>query len=66
MHISGILKLFQIRSESHKGSNNTAAMSNLNYIFPFFIVEHMQQSAAFYVDKLGFEVRHMGPPDDPF
>ena len=41
-------------------------MSNLNYIFPFFIVEHLQPSVAFYVDKLGFEVRHIGPPEDPF
>lgn len=41
-------------------------MSNLNYIFPFFIVKDLQPSVAFYVDKLGFEVRHMGPPDDPY
>lgn len=41
-------------------------MSNLNYIFPFFIVEHLQPSVSFYVDKLGFEVQHMGPADDPF
>jgi catechol 2,3-dioxygenase-like lactoylglutathione lyase family enzyme len=41
-------------------------MSNLNYIFPFFIVEHLKPSVSFYVDKLGFEVRHMGPDDDPF
>jgi len=42
------------------------AMLNLNYIFPFFIVEHLQPSVAFYVDKLGFEVRYMGPADDPY
>jgi catechol 2,3-dioxygenase-like lactoylglutathione lyase family enzyme len=41
-------------------------MSNLNYIFPFFIVENLQRSVAFYVDKLGFEVRYMGPPGDPY
>jgi catechol 2,3-dioxygenase-like lactoylglutathione lyase family enzyme len=41
-------------------------MSNLNYIFPFFIVELLKPSVAFYVDKLGFEVRHIGPADDPF
>jgi catechol 2,3-dioxygenase-like lactoylglutathione lyase family enzyme len=41
-------------------------MSNLNYIFPFFIVEHLAPSVSFYVDKLGFEVRHTGPPGDPF
>lgn len=41
-------------------------MSNLNSIFPFFIVGHLQPSVAFYVDKLGFQVQHMGPPEDPF
>jgi catechol 2,3-dioxygenase-like lactoylglutathione lyase family enzyme len=41
-------------------------MSSLNHIFPFFIVEHLQPSVAFYVDKLGFEVRYMGPADDPY
>ena len=42
------------------------AMSNLNYVFPFFIIEHLQQSVAFYLDKLGFEVRYMGPADDTY
>jgi hypothetical protein len=42
------------------------AMSNLNYIFPFFIVEHLQPSVTFYVDNLGFEVRYIGPADDPY
>jgi catechol 2,3-dioxygenase-like lactoylglutathione lyase family enzyme len=41
-------------------------MSNLTYISPSFIVEHLQRSVAFYVDKLGFEVRYMGPADDPY
>jgi catechol 2,3-dioxygenase-like lactoylglutathione lyase family enzyme len=41
-------------------------MSNLNYIFPFFIVQHLQPSVAFYVDKLGFEVQYIGPADDPY
>jgi hypothetical protein len=41
-------------------------MSNLNYIFPFFIVEYLQQSMAFYIDKLGFEVRYVGPADGPY
>ena len=31
------------------------AMSNLNYIFPFFIAEDLAASVAFYVDRLGFE-----------
>jgi catechol 2,3-dioxygenase-like lactoylglutathione lyase family enzyme len=41
-------------------------MSNLTYISPFFIVEQLQQSLNFYVDKLGFEVRYTGPAEDPF
>ncbi|MES1224482.1 MAG: VOC family protein [Bacteroidota bacterium] len=41
-------------------------MANLNYIFPFFIVTDIQISVAFYVDKLGFEIRHIGPDDDPY
>lgn len=41
-------------------------VSNLNSIFPFFIVENLKVSIAFYVDKLGFEVRYIGQDDDPY
>ena len=41
-------------------------MSNLTYISPFFIVENLKTSISFYVDKLGFEVRFIGPPDDEY
>lgn len=41
-------------------------MTNLNSIFPFFIVSNLKVSVSFYVDKLGFEVRHVGPDDDPY
>jgi len=41
-------------------------MSNLTYIAPSFIVADVKVSVAFYVDKLGFEVRYIAPPDDPF
>ena len=41
-------------------------MTNLTYIAPSFIVENLTTSVSFYVDKLGFEVRFMGPDDDPF
>ena len=41
-------------------------MTNLTYISPFFIVADLKISNAFYVDKLGFEIRYMGPDDDPF
>lgn len=41
-------------------------MSNLNYIYPCFIVENLRTSVSFYVDKLGFEIRYIGPENDPF
>jgi catechol 2,3-dioxygenase-like lactoylglutathione lyase family enzyme len=41
-------------------------MTNLTYVSPFFIVTSLKTSVAFYVDKLGFEIRHIGPDDDPF
>src|ERR1039458_7539164 len=43
---------------------------NLNqwktYVAPFFIVTNLKTSVSFYVDKLGFEIRYIGPDDDPF
>ena len=41
-------------------------MSNLTYISPSFIVTNLKTSISFYVDKLGFEARYIGPDDDPF
>jgi catechol 2,3-dioxygenase-like lactoylglutathione lyase family enzyme len=41
-------------------------MANLNYVSPFFIVTSLKTSVSFYVDKLGFEVRFIGPDDDPY
>ncbi len=41
-------------------------MTNLNHIMPFFIVDQIPASVSFYVDKLGFEVHHIGPDGDPF
>ncbi len=41
-------------------------MTNLTYISPSFIVTSIKASVSFYVDKLGFEVRYIGPGDDPF
>ncbi len=41
-------------------------MANLTYISPFFIVTDLKTSVSFYVDKLGFQVRHIGPDDDPY
>jgi catechol 2,3-dioxygenase-like lactoylglutathione lyase family enzyme len=41
-------------------------MANLTYVSPFFIVTDVKKSVSFYVDKLGFEIRYIGPNDDPF
>jgi len=41
-------------------------MANLTFISPFFIVSSLKDSVDFYVNKLGFEVRYIGPEDDPF
>ena len=41
-------------------------LTNLTYISPFFIVANLKVSVSFYVDKLGFEVRFIGPADEPF
>lgn len=41
-------------------------MPNLTYIAPLFIVTDLKTSIAFYVEKLGFEVRYIGPDEDPF
>jgi catechol 2,3-dioxygenase-like lactoylglutathione lyase family enzyme len=35
-------------------------------ISPFFIVSNVDQSIAFYRDKLGFETRYQHPDRDPF
>lgn len=42
-------------------------MTNLQYISPFFIVTSLADSVSFYVNKLGFEIRYIGPDNDaPF
>ena len=41
-------------------------MANLTYISPFFIVTGLKISVSFYVDKLGFEIRHIGPDGYPY
>ncbi len=41
-------------------------MTNLTYISPSFIVADLKASVSFYVDKLGFKIRFIGPDDNPF
>ncbi|MBS1522896.1 MAG: hypothetical protein JST50_17990 [Bacteroidetes bacterium] len=44
----------------------TDNMARLNFIAPFFIIENLQASVEFYVDKLGFEIKFIGPEGDPY
>ena len=39
---------------------------NLTAINPFFVVEHLQTSISYYIERLGFQLDYQGPPDDPF
>lgn len=41
-------------------------MSNLSFISPLFIVADLKTAVSFYTDKLGFEIRFIGPPDDEY
>jgi catechol 2,3-dioxygenase-like lactoylglutathione lyase family enzyme len=41
-------------------------MGNLHSISPFFVVSNLKHSVNFYVNQLGFEVRYLGPDDDPY
>lgn len=41
-------------------------MTNLTYIMPCFIIADLKISASFYVDKLGFEIRYIGPDENPY
>ena len=41
-------------------------MTNLTSISPFFIIANLKISVSFYVDKLGFEVRYIGPDGEPY
>jgi catechol 2,3-dioxygenase-like lactoylglutathione lyase family enzyme len=41
-------------------------MTNLTYIMPCFIISDLKTSVSFYVDKLGFKIRYIGPDEDPY
>src|ERR1044072_7886340 len=41
-------------------------MTNLTYIMPCFIIADLKISVLFYVNKLGFEVRYIGPDENPY
>jgi hypothetical protein len=41
-------------------------MTNLTYIMPCFIIADLTISVSFYVDKLGFQIRYIGPDENPY
>jgi catechol 2,3-dioxygenase-like lactoylglutathione lyase family enzyme len=41
-------------------------MTNLTYVMPCFIITDLKISVSFYVDKLGFEIRYIGPDENPY
>ena len=43
-----------------------ATHAQLDFVAPFFIVRDITPAVAFYKDRLGFEVRFLGPDDDPY
>jgi catechol 2,3-dioxygenase-like lactoylglutathione lyase family enzyme len=44
----------------------TETEAKLESISPFFIVSNLDQTVAFYTEKLGFETRFIGPIPDPY
>ena len=47
-------------------ANREGASRNLASINPFFIVENLQASIAYYIERLGFQLDFQGPDDGPF
>lgn len=50
----------------HRHGVDDVKVAALGFICPFFIIDDLPRSLAFYRDQLGFEVEYTGPPDDPF
>jgi catechol 2,3-dioxygenase-like lactoylglutathione lyase family enzyme len=47
-------------------ANGAGASRNLASINPFFIVENLQASIAYYIERLGFQLDFQGPDEDPY
>jgi len=47
-------------------SSPRATQARLGFIAPCFIVRDVMASVAFYRDRLGFELTHLGPDEDPY
>jgi len=51
---------------STKPANGKATSGNLASITPFFIVENLQVSISYYIERMGFQLDFQGPEEDPF
>ncbi len=49
-----------------KRANHEGASRNLASINPFFIVEDLQASISYYLERLGFQLDFQGPNEDPY
>jgi hypothetical protein len=47
-------------------ANREGATRNLIAISPFFIVEHLQASISYYIERMGFQLEFQGPDEDPY
>ena len=46
--------------------NHEATSRNLASISPFFIVENLQVSISYYIERMGFQLDFQGPETDPY
>ena len=47
-------------------ANGEEASRNLASITPFFIVENLQVSISYYIERMGFQLDFQGPEGDPY
>lgn len=47
-------------------SSSRSTQARLGFIAPCFIVRDVMASVAFYRDRLGFELMHLGPAEGPY
>src|SRR3954470_22658456 len=47
-------------------ANRERAGGNLVSISPFFIVENLQASMSYYIERMGFQIDFQGPGEDPY
>jgi hypothetical protein len=47
-------------------ANREGTSRNLASINPFFIVENLQVSISYYIERMGFQLDFQGPEEDPY